>query len=55
MPTNASDPERTEIILEALSAESRYTVQPAYYDISLKGKYIRDEECADMLDIKTNL
>ena len=51
VPVTLSDPERTGIIIEALSAESRYTVQPAYYDISLKGKYVRDEESADMLDI----
>ena len=51
VPTTATDFDRTGIILEALSAESRYTVQPAYYDISLKGKFVRDEESADMLDI----
>ena len=51
VPVTLPDPERTGIIIEALSAESRYTVQPAYYDISLKGKYVRDEESADMLDI----
>jgi len=51
VPVTVADPERTGIITEALSAESRYTVQPAYYEISLKGKYVRDEESADMLDI----
>ena len=51
VPVTLSDPDRTGIITEALSAESRYTVQPAYYEISLKGKYVRDEESADMLDI----
>lgn len=51
VPVTLSDPDRTGILVEALSAESRYTVQPAYYEISLKGKYVRDEESADMLDI----
>ena len=28
-----------------------YTVTPAYYDVQLEGKMIRDEESSDMLDI----
>ena len=48
------DTERTGIILEALTAESKYTLQPAYYDINLYGKYVRDEESGDMLDIILN-
>ena len=51
IPTAASDIERTAIILEALTAESHYTVLPAYYDISLKSKLTRDEESGDMLDL----
>jgi hypothetical protein len=54
VPLTAPDVERTGIILEALSAESRYTVIPAYFETSLKGKYTRDEESADMLDILFN-
>lgn len=51
VPKSAAELERTSIILEALSAESRYTLQPAYYDIVLSRKFTRDEESADMLDI----
>jgi hypothetical protein len=51
VPRTASDLERTSIILEALSAESRYTLQPAYYDIVLQRKFARDEESEEMLDI----
>ena len=51
VPVTAPNLERTGIITEALSAESRYTVQPAYYDLSLKGKYVRDNESEDILDI----
>ena len=51
VPKSASDLNRTSIILEALSAESRYTLQPAYYDIVLDRKFIRDEESSEMLDI----
>jgi len=39
------------VILEALAAESLYTLRPAYYDKSLKGKHARDEESVEMLDI----
>ena len=50
-PEIQDDLERTGHILEALAAESRYTVRPAYYDISLLGKHARDEESTEMLDI----
>ena len=46
-----SEPERTGIILEALTAESYYTLRPAYYDISLKSKLTRDDESGEMLDL----
>lgn len=51
VPGAQENPERTGTILEALAAESRYTVKPAYYDICLKGKQARDEESLEMLDI----
>ena len=51
IPVVASDLERTGMILEDLCAESRYTLQPAYYDINLRGKYARDTESEQMLDI----
>jgi len=47
----ASDIARTGLIIEALSAESMYTLTPAYYDVTLKTKLSRDEESADMLDL----
>ena len=54
VPKSAADLDRVSIILEALSAESRYTLQPAYYDVVLTRKYIRDEESEEMLDIIFN-
>ncbi|MHC1695868.1 MAG: hypothetical protein AB9835_11510 [Eubacteriales bacterium] len=51
VPVTNSNLERTGIIIEALSAESMYTLTPAYYDISLKTKFARDDESAEMLDI----
>lgn len=51
IPKTATDVERTGIILEALAAESKYTLIPAYIDKTLKGKYVRDSESEAMLDI----
>ena len=51
VPAIASDIERTGIILEALTAESHYTVIPAYYDINIKTKLSRDEESKVTLDL----
>ncbi len=51
VPGVQEDAERTGIILEALAAESYNTVTPAYYEKTLVGKYIRDEESEEMLDI----
>ena len=51
IPVTLSDFERTGIITDALAAESRYRVIPAYYEVQLKTKYARDDESADMLDI----
>jgi hypothetical protein len=51
IPATAGDLERTGMILEDLAAESRYTLQPAYYELNLQGKFMRDEESREMLDI----
>lgn len=51
VPATISDPDRTGVILEALAAESYYTVLPAYYEVALKTKGSRDDASADMLDI----
>ena len=51
VPITARNLERTGAILEALAYESTGTVIPAYYEISLKGKFTRDEESSDMLDL----
>ena len=46
-----ADPDRTGVILEALAAESKYTLQPAYYEVSILGKSTRDTESEAMLEI----
>ena len=43
--------EDTGFILEAMVAESSNTIKPAYYDVALSRKYMRDEESREMLDI----
>lgn len=54
VPVTISDPECTSMIIEALACESARLVQPAYYDVSLRTKYTRDEESMEMLDIIFN-
>ena len=51
VPVTNPNMDRTGILLEALAAESYYTVRPAYYEISINGKFLRDEESIEMLDI----
>lgn len=54
VPVTVSDTERCGIILEAMAAQSRYTVKDVYYDTLLKRKYSRDNESEAMLDIVMN-
>jgi len=42
------------LILEALAAESHYTLIPEYIELSLKTKHARDQESGEMLDIIIN-
>lgn len=51
VPKCAPDLELTGLFIEAISAESKYLLQPAYYDIMLTTKITRDNESSDMLDI----
>jgi len=51
IPVSSENPERTGMILEALTGESYYTLRPAYYDVSLKTKFMRDDESGEMLDL----
>ena len=51
VPLTQTDLEMTGIVLEAMAAKSRYTQTPAYYDISMNNKYMRDEESIAMMEI----
>ncbi len=51
VPELAKDFERTGIIVEELAYQGLKLVTPAFYDQTLVGRYIRDEESGEMLDI----
>ena len=44
IPVTAGDVSRTGTIMEAMAQVSMHILTPAYMDVSLKGKFIRDEE-----------
>ena len=48
---DAADPEMSAAAMEALSYYGQKELLPAYYDITLIGKGIRDEQSEEMLDI----
>lgn len=51
IPTTNINVERTGLILEVMSGYSTDIIIPALIDVSLKSKYVRDEESAEMLEI----
>ena len=51
VPKSSDDMDRTGIILEAMAAKSTEVLRPAYFDRALTGKYLRDEESNEQLDI----
>ncbi len=46
--------EEVGLILEAMAADSHYTLIPEYIELSLKTKHARDQESGEMLDIIIN-
>lgn len=51
VPRMVQDLEKSGVLIEAMAAESYYTVRPAYFEKQLVGTYIQDEESAEMLEI----
>ena len=51
VPATQTNLEMAGAITEAMAAKSMYTLTPAYYDVALTYKYMRDNESAEMLDI----
>lgn len=51
IPKSTPEPAMVSAVLEALAAENYRYVTPAYYDIALNGKYLRDTESSEMLEL----
>ena len=51
VPITAPDPDKSALIIEAMCRESHDTVASAFYDTALKGKYARDEESLEMIEM----
>ena len=54
VPLTVKSPEESGLVLEAMASASKEYLTAAYYETALKGKYARDEESAEMLDILLN-
>lgn len=51
IPACALEPEMSAKVLDAMGAESKTTVIPAYYDVVLQGRVAQDAESKEMLNI----
>ncbi|MGN1345734.1 MAG: hypothetical protein ACI4V1_03050 [Eubacteriales bacterium] len=51
IPLSVQDPSMVSAVMEAMAAESYRYVTPAYYDLVLNGKYIRDPASTEMLEL----
>ncbi len=51
VPVTVKDTSVSGSVLQALAVLSAYYITPAYYEITITGKGLRDEESAEMLDI----
>ena len=51
LPATLPDEEKTGAVLEYWAWLSHYTTLPAYYEITIKQKRVRDEDTVEMLDI----
>lgn len=51
IPATENDPNTAAALLEAMAAETYRVVTPAYFETALKGKYSRDSETSQMLDL----
>ncbi|MCI8388323.1 MAG: hypothetical protein HFE63_07670 [Clostridiales bacterium] len=51
VPVTINNPELVGAVLESLNYESYKTVTPAYFKTAMQGKYARDEESQEMMEI----
>ncbi len=52
IPPSTEDVERTSTIIERTAYISQQIVTPAYYEKTLNGKYVRDEDSYDMITLE---
>ncbi|MCL2096467.1 MAG: hypothetical protein FWH10_06120, partial [Oscillospiraceae bacterium] len=51
IPSVVRDAEMSAVILEELAYQSMLYLTPAYYETALEGKFLRDDDSSEMLDI----
>ncbi|PKM62015.1 MAG: hypothetical protein CVU97_06465 [Firmicutes bacterium HGW-Firmicutes-21] len=51
IPKSCSDLEFSAYMIEVYAAEAKNTITPAYYEVNIKGRDVRDDESIEMLDI----
>ncbi len=51
VPYYVEDADRTSGVIEELAYDGQKTLTPAYYEQTLVGQYVRDDESVEMLDI----
>lgn len=51
IPVTVKDTQASSVVIEEMAYRARELITPAYYEITLKTKYARDEESQAMLDI----
>ena len=51
VPVTIEDPDSVSNIIELMGYHSEKLITPAYYDKTLIGKYVRDDESIEMLDL----
>lgn len=51
IPVSCEDKEFSAYMADIYAAEAKNTITPAYYEVNLKGRDIRDDESLEMLDI----
>lgn len=54
IPITCADTEKTANILEAMGYYSQKYIRPAYYDVTVTNKLVRDEDSLEMMDIILN-
>jgi hypothetical protein len=51
IPVSVHNPDDVSLALEAIMAESRFTLRPAYFYVAMERQFMRDEESVEMLEI----